>query len=103
MKFHIDNPDAIARLFLLRYPLCQVASLQEAKELSGILESIWSAGLRAALIEAKVVHQETNPGGCKILSKTLAGEDCRCFLCRMDEMIAATWQPVPQEPGKAGG
>lgn len=96
MKFKIDSPGAIAKLFLLRYPLCQVATDDDIQTLKGILESIWDSALRAALVKAKEVHQETNPGGCKILSKAMAGEDCRCFLCQADELIAATgWRANP--------
>lgn len=34
---------------------------------------------------AKRLYQTLYPGGCKIIS---LGDDCRCFLCQIDNEIA---------------
>jgi hypothetical protein len=36
--------------------------------------------------QEQLLYRQRHPGGCKILSATMRGEECSCFLCCIDDM-----------------
>lgn len=46
----------------------------------------WDKSLEHTCEFAKNVYRQLHPGQCRIVSE---GNNCRCFLCRVDDFIAA--------------